>query len=116
MNLWDNVIKTLDLKLQTSPQTLGRQIQGAFCGDLLSDVLAYASPGYLWITIHRHRNIVAVATLVNLSGIIITGNRKPDEDTLQTAEKEGLPLFTTPLDNFYTSGKLYHILSDNSIL
>lgn len=112
MNVWDNIINTLNLTLLTDYKTLKREVRGAYCGDLLSDVLANASPGDLWITIHRHRNIVAVANLVNLNGILITGDRTPDPDTLETANKEGIPLFTTPLNNFQAAGKLYKILSD----
>lgn len=116
MNLWEKIIDQLQLKLLTNNHYLERPIRGAFCGDLLSDVLARATPGNLWITIHRHRNTVAVAALVNLSGIIITGDRIPDQDTLRTAEQEGIPLFATSLDNFQAAGKLYKILTDYSVL
>jgi len=107
---WDKIISSLDLILFTSPATLNREIRGVYCGDLLSDVLAHASPGDIWITIHRHRNIIAVASLVNLSGIIITRSREPESDTLDTAIKEGLPVFSTPYNNYETAGKLYKIL------
>jgi len=115
MNLWDQIIQQLELTLQAGPLSFG-QVRGAFCGDLLSDVLANASPGDLWVTIHHHRNIVAVASLLNLSGVIISNNRLPDADTVEAAIKEGIPVFTTVLDNFMASGKLFRILSDNSII
>lgn len=104
---WNKIISALELILFSAPTTLDREIRGAYCGDLLSDVLAHASPGDIWITIHRHRNIIAVASLINMSGIIITRNRKPEPDTLEAAIKEGLPIFTTPYNNFETAGKLY---------
>lgn len=110
MNLWDNIIKSLELTLHTSPRTLQGQVRGAYCGDLLSDVLAHSSPGNLWITIHRHRNIIAVASLVGLGGVVITGGREPDTDTLIDAERESIPLFSTPLDNFQVSGRLFYLL------
>lgn len=110
MNLWDRIITELELTLLTNRATLKREVSGAYCGDLLSDVLAHASPGDIWITIHRHRNIIAVASLVNLHGIIITGNRSPEPDTLEFAEKESMPLFKSPLNNFQTAGRLYNIL------
>ena len=112
MSLWDSIIKELELTMHTSPQALGRQIQGAFCGDLLSNVLAGAAPGDLWITIHRHRNVIAVAALVNISGVIITGSRPPDPDTLAAAEDEHIPLFTSPLSNFQAAGRLHAILKE----
>lgn len=114
MKLWEKIITSLELTLLTAPDSLNRQVQGAYCGDLLSDVLAHASPGDLWITIHRHRNIIAVAALVNLNGIIITRSRNPEPDTLEFARKENLPLFTTPFNNYEAAGKLYKIISDCS--
>ncbi|SFG69684.1 hypothetical protein SAMN05660649_02398 [Desulfotomaculum arcticum] len=115
MKLWDKIIQQLELTLQAGPLS-NNKIRGAFCGDLLSDVLANASPGDLWVTIHHHRNIVAVASLVNLSAVIISNDRIPDPDTVEAAIKEGIPVFTTPLNNFIASGKLFVILSDNSII
>ncbi len=115
MNLWDEIVNKLELTAHNNFQATRRRITGAYCGDLLSDVLANASPGNLWITIHRHRNIIAVAVLINLAGIIITGNRKPDTDTLEYTLRENIPLFTTPLDNFQASGRLYNILSRLSL-
>lgn len=116
MDLWNKVMESLELELLTGPGTLRHRIRGAFCGDLLSDVLAHASPGDLWITIHRHRNVVAVSALSNLSGVIITGGRVPGEDTVESAEREGIPLFSTPWNNFQAAGKLYALLSENFIL
>ncbi len=43
--------------------------------DLLSDVYAGAKEGDLWITLQLHQNIVAVAFLNNLAGIVIVGGR-----------------------------------------
>lgn len=112
MTLWQSIISSLELKLETSPGTVRTKVTGAYCGDLLSDVLARAEQGDLWITIHRHRSVIAVATLINLSGVVITGSRTPDADTLDAAEKQGIPLFTTRLNNFQASGRLYNILSN----
>ena len=110
MDFWREIIKSLELTLLTDPSTLKQEIRGAYCGDLLSDVLANSTPGNIWITIQRHRNVIAVASLINLCGVVITGNRRPDADTLATAEKEGLPVFTTPLNNYAAAGRLYHLL------
>lgn len=110
MTLWQSIIDSLELKLETDPETVRRKVTGAYCGDLLSDVLARAEQGDIWITIHRHRSVIAVASLLNLSGVVVTGSRKPDQDTLEAAEKEGIPLFSTRLDNFHASGRLYGII------
>ncbi len=114
MSLWNKIMESLELKLLTSPETLKRQVRGAYCGDLLSDVLAHVAPGDLWVTIHRHRNVVAVSTLTNVSGVVITGDRYPDRETLEVAEREAIPLLVTKLNNFQASGKLYQIFSEYS--
>lgn len=89
-----------------------REIKGAYVSDLLSDVMANAKPGEIWITLQVHINIVAVATLKNLSAIIITNNRKPDEETLKKASQEGVAIFKTDLSTFETAGRLYKLLTE----
>jgi predicted transcriptional regulator len=42
-----------------------------------------------------------------LSGIILTGGREPDGDTVQKAEEEGIPLMVSPLLTFELVGRLY---------
>lgn len=116
MSLWDEIISSLELTLLTAPETLSKDVKGAFCGDLLSHALANAAPEDIWITIHRHRNVIAVAALVSLSGVIITEGRPPDPDTLAAAEQESIPLFTTALTNFQAAGRLYHILSTRNLI
>ncbi len=88
----------------------GRDVSGVYVSDLLSDVMANARPGDLWITLQTHVNIVAVASLKNLSAIIITNNRKPDDETIKKAREERIAIFRTPLSTFEIAGRLYRIL------
>ena len=44
-----------------------KEIAGAYVSDMLSDVMAGAKPGNIWVTIQIHKNIVAVANLVDVS-------------------------------------------------
>ena len=45
-------------------------ITGGYAGDMLSDVMSSAKSGQAWITIMKHLNIVAVASLVEIPAII----------------------------------------------
>ena len=67
-----------------------REITGGYCGDLLSDVMANASSGDLWITIQSHKNIVGVAVLGELAGILLVNGRQLDEDAKAKADEEGI--------------------------
>jgi predicted transcriptional regulator len=44
-----------------------------------------------------------------LAGIILTGGREPDADTVQKAEEEGIPILVSPLFTFELVGRLYQI-------
>jgi hypothetical protein len=86
-----------------------REITGGYASDLLSDVLKNAKNGYVWITNQKHQNCVAVASLLDLSGIIITGGIEPDADTLEKAVTEQVPLYTTGQSAFDIAGALYEM-------
>ena len=48
-----------------------REISGAYCGDLLSWVMGHAQSGDAWITIMSNINTVAVASLADVSCIVL---------------------------------------------
>jgi len=83
-------------------------LSGAYTSDLLSDVMANAKEGGALITIQAHKNTVAVATLVNISVIILCNNRPvQDNDMLDAAKDEGIAVIRTKENQFTVSGKLY---------
>ena len=84
-----------------------REVGGAYSSDLLSDVMANSNEGDLWITLQRHVNIVAVAHLKGLSGVVIVNGREPEAETAARAESEGVPIICTELPAFDVAGILY---------
>ena len=86
-------------------------LSGAYTSDLLSDVMAYAKSGGALITIQAHKNTVAVATLVNISVIIICNNRPIADDMLAAAKEEGIAVLLTKENQFTVSGKLYKMFN-----
>ena len=100
----------IGLKVLAGTAGLGREATGGYAGDLLSDVMAHSQAGQVWITLQGHLNVVAVAVLRELSGIIITGGREPAADTLAKAEAEGLPLLQSELSAFELCGRLHRLL------
>lgn len=104
-----DIIKTLDLQVLSGEEYLEREITGGYAGDLLSDVLANAETGYIWITSQIHQNIVAVASAKELSGIIIANHRRPEKETLIKSKEENIPVMISNLLTYEISGKLYEI-------
>lgn len=104
------IVEKLQLKVLAGQDRLDTEVTGGYTSDLLSDVIANAKGRNLWITLQTHENIIAVAKLRDLAGIIIINNRKPDEETLQRAKEENVPLLCTGEIAFRITGKLYDLI------
>ena len=94
------IAESLQLAVRAGKDHLDRAVTGGYAGDLLSDVLAHARKGNVWVTLQTHTNIVAVASPKELCGIIIVNGRTPEEATLRKAEEERIPLLVSPLSTY----------------
>jgi serine kinase of HPr protein (carbohydrate metabolism regulator) len=104
------IVEKLQLQVLVGQNRLDGEVTGGYTSDLLSDVMANSKAGNLWITLQTHQNIIAVAKLKDLAGIIIVNNRKPDEETLQKAKEENVPLLCTEEIAFRITGKLFALI------
>jgi predicted transcriptional regulator len=103
------VIEKLGLELKSSVDSLDADVQVAYSSDILSDVMSHAREGSLWITLQTHANIVAVADLKSLAGIILIAGRQPEEDTMEKANEMQVPILTTKYTAFEIAGRLYEL-------
>ena len=101
-----DIIEHLGVKVLTRGPSLSTEVTGGYTSDLLSCVMARAKTGNVWVTLQAHPNIVAVASLLNLSCIIVTEGKEVEPPTLERAEDEGLPILSTPLTSFSVVEKL----------
>ena len=101
--------KRLDGTLVAAAAAAGREIQGGYASDLLSDVMGNSREGDIWITMQKHVNTVAVAQLNGLAAIVLVNGRQPEPDTLARAEEMGVPIISTPLQAFEAIGALYSL-------
>jgi len=108
-----DIVNELSLEVESFKDGLQSNVTGAYVSDLLSDVMANSKEGNIWITLQTHINIVAVASLKVIKGIIIVSNRPVPEETLKKAEEEKITIMTTPLPAFEIAGKIYRMLEDS---
>ena len=87
-----------------------REVNGCYIGDLLSWVMGRAQEDNAWITIMSNINVVAVASLSDVSCVILAEGVTLDEEVKHVAEEKGInvlvsdkPIFETALD---ISGKV----------
>jgi predicted transcriptional regulator len=96
-----------NLHVAAGQRELTRKIQGGYCGDLLSDVMANAPTGCIWLTVQTHQNIVNVAVLHEMAAIVLTGGRTPDQETVDRANQEGIPLLLWPNSAYDLAGRAH---------
>ena len=77
-----------------------REIDGAYIGDLLSWVMGKAQSGNVWITIMSNLNVVAVATLADVSAILLCEGVLLDSEVLALAESRGVNVLSTELSAY----------------
>lgn len=101
------LVDKLNLEVRSAKDRLDSEVTGGYASDLLSDVIGNSSEGNVWVTLQIHQNIVAVASMKDLAGIILVNAREPEEDTVQKAETESIPLMVSKLSAFELVGRLY---------
>ncbi len=95
------------LEIVSGEAGLDREVRHGYVSDLMSDVIANAGKGDIWITLQVHVNIVAVAVMKELSGIILIGGRHPEEAALEKAKSEDMPIMVSGLSAYGMAGRLY---------
>ena len=103
----EEVVRQLDLEVHSAAGKLDAEVTGGYVCDLLSYVMAKAKTGNLWITVQGHPNIVAVASLISLSGIVVAEGAKVEPTTIEKAEQEGVPILVTALPVYAVAGRLW---------
>ena len=106
-----NLIEQLNLTVFCGENNLDTEIQGGYVSDLLSDVMGFAQEGNVWITLQTHKNVIAIASLKELACVILVKGNKPDDDMLEQAKEEDIPVLGTTEQTFEVAGQIYTYLN-----
>ncbi len=87
-----------------------KEVNGAYIGDLLSWVMGRASSSNIWITIMSNINIVAVATLSDVSCILLAEGVTLGEDVTELALSKGINILSSPLSAYECAVKISGII------
>ena len=74
-----------------------REVIGAYAGDLLSWVMGRAETDCVWATIMNNMNVLAVATLADVSLTVICEDCEVSEELVNAAMEKGVNLVRTKL-------------------
>jgi predicted transcriptional regulator len=103
------LVEKLELKVRTGADRLDVAVGRGYASDLMSDVMANSTEGDLWVTLQTHQNIVAVAVMKSLAGIILVSGREPEEETIRKAEAEEVPILISKMPTFELVGRLFEL-------
>lgn len=85
-------------------------IDGVYAGDLLSWIMGRAEPGNIWVTIMTNINVLAVASLLDLSAVIIAEGSEYSDDFIKTAAEKGINILKTNDPIYKTCVELSRLL------
>ena len=94
-----DLVKKLNAEVLSMPCP-DAEISGGYCGDLLSWVMGRAREGQVWITIMTNINIVAVASLSEVSAILLTENSEIDISVIEKAKEQGINILRTAMSSY----------------
>ncbi len=95
-----DLLKKPEIRTLTEIPDPTREIKGGYAGDLLSWVMGRAKPDDIWITIMNNINIVAVATLTDVSAIILCEGVDAPSDVIAKANEEDVLILQTEMPAF----------------
>jgi len=87
-----------------------RKIDGVYVGDLLSWVMGRAAADNAWITIMSNVNVIAVASLSDVSCVIFAEGVTPDAEIIRLAKDKRINLISSPLPAYETAIRISEFL------
>ncbi len=104
-----DIIDSLDLTVFSGEGNLEKEVAGGIISDMLSDVMAQAQKGSIWVTNQTHENVLAIVFFKSLAGVILPGGLDLDVDAAEKAHEKNLPVLQTDMSAFEVVGKLYEL-------
>ena len=104
----EKLVQSLSLEV-LSLEDGKREIAGGYCGDLLSWVMGKAKSGNAWVTIMNNLNVIAVASLTDVSCVIFAENSEVDEQIVQKGREQGINLLRSGLDTYTLCARIYNL-------
>lgn len=111
MNI-QTLAEKLGWKLLTESTGADREALGCYCGDLLSWVMGRAKADDVWLTVMGNINAIAVATLADVSAIVLVESAVLDSEALMRANQQEVAIYATELPAYETAMQVAEALKN----
>lgn len=105
-----DIIEKLNLKVLVEGD-VDREVTDCYIGDLLSWVMGRAPADSAWLTVMGNINSIAVATLADVSCIILVENAALDADAKKKAEMMDVTILLTEENSYSLAVKISRLLA-----
>lgn len=97
----------LEAEIICGESSLEKEVKTVSAADLMSDVLAFARPNSLLLTGLTNLQVIRTAEMSDITVICFVREKVPQKEVIELAKDKGIPLLTTKLSMYVSSGKLY---------
>ncbi|HVN96265.1 MAG TPA: DRTGG domain-containing protein [Syntrophorhabdaceae bacterium] len=102
-----DIAKILDAQVLCCADSLDREVKACFACDLISEMLLYVNPQSLLITSLTNAHVIHTAQVMDASGVIFVGGKKPEEAVIKSGKLNNVPLLSTPHLIYECCGRLF---------
>lgn len=95
------------LELLSEGDDCSREVSKVYCCDLLSIAMSHAPSDCAWVTVMANMNTLAVASLADVSCVILAEGTELDDQCMSKAQSQGICVFKTGLPVFDAALKIY---------
>lgn len=101
------IIEALEAKVLVGDDLLQKDIDTCGASDLMSDILAGLSEGCILLTGLTTVQVIRTAMVAGVGAVVFVRGKMPPQEVIDLAEKQDLPLISSPYSMFVSCGRLH---------
>ncbi len=101
------IAELLHAEVLSGKEMLDTEVQNAFCCDMMSDVLAFATNQSVLITGLLNPQVVRTAMMLDMHCIVFIQGKEPTPEIVSLAEANDIVVMVTQESMFCSAGRLY---------
>ena len=101
------IAELLKARVLSSEHMLETEVQNAFCCDMMSDVLAFATNQSVLITGLLNPQVVRTAMMLDMHCIVFINGKEPTPEIVSLADANDIVIMVTGESMFRAAGRLF---------
>ena len=101
------IAELLDAMILSAEDMLDTEVQNAFCCDMMSDVLAFATNQSVLITGLLNPQVVRTAMMLDMHCIVFINGKEPTPEIVSLADANDIVIMVSDESMFRAAGRLF---------